>query len=501
MDFENFWILLDLVRVTLVGVAIFLILPYLAVRDSARRRPWHDEMAAAFAGVSFYLLFGIAALGHGRAARPGSAALLYALWIAGTALAARKRHSLFDALPDSRGFERLFGRIEQTGRGWWKTLPIRTARQPLLLFFVVLAISALAYGSFSVLATFRFARAGDYDAALSLHALATGAAWDGNPRVVLLAPLIWFGGVDAATAVRLSDPLLLVLLSFSAFACALRYSPDLSAGQLAAGLGLLAWVLVEPSLTRQTGGVELTAIFALLAAARWRRSWGDCALALLSMAYAGTHWPVLPCVAAGAGLAALGIACVPARWRTRPSLAWAPIAMLVVYSAQGRTAPPETLPYESAARVTARIAREHADRDWLLVSSGREAAQVAGRGWHLPLSDLVTWAERSGSASRPGKLPYQARDVFVLVELRPFRTGLTSLALGSGDADHQEFSQAGRASLHFRATRIMERYLAVHREAAVYHQDADIVVYRVPGATQAGPPDKDGPARPRQEAE
>jgi hypothetical protein len=484
MDWTNLWTLLDLLRLTGVGLVIFLLLPYVAVRGGGpRRRPWHEDMAAGLISVTFYLLFAIAALGHGRAARSGAAAVLYFAWLGGTALFARRSRWALDALPGPMILPAVLRELEDPWRRH-KGLAARMARQPLLVFFTVLSTCSLAYGALSVLSTFRFLRVGDYEAALSLHSLASGAAWDGNPRVVLLAPLIWFSGLGAADALRLSAPLLLVLLAFAALACALRFAPALPSGQLAAGLGLLAWILAERSLNRQTGGAELTAIFALLAASRWRRSWGDCALALLSMGYAGIHWPVLPCVAVGAGLAALGVAVIPTAWRLRPSLAWAPVAALAVFTAQGRPAvPPETVQYESAARIAARIAREHADRDWLLISSGREATQVAGRGWHLPLTALLRYADESGSSLHPARLPFRDRHVFVMVELRPLRTGLRSLAPGSGASDYFESTDAGRATLHFKAARFMERYAAVHREVDVFYHDEDIIVFHFPGAS------------------
>ncbi|MBM3735589.1 MAG: hypothetical protein FJW39_07360 [Acidobacteria bacterium] len=475
MDYSHIHTLAGLLRLTLGGCLIFLVLPYLAVRGpKPRLRPWYEDMAAGFTRVSFCLLFGIAALGYFRAALPGAGLVLYVGWLAAAALPSRW-HGL---LPGAAIRTRIFTFLESPRPLFRAALRWEPIPEPLMAFFVVLAVSAFAYGASLLLPGFRFIRPGDAEQALSLYALTSGAEWDANPHVVLLAPLTWFLGAGAPAAVRLDTALQLVLLSFSIFACAMRYAPAAATGQVAAGLGLVAWVVAEGPLSQRSAAPELTAIFALLAAARAGRSWTDSGLALLSMVYTGADRPVLLWLAAAAAIVAWVIAIAPARWITRPSLAWTPALALIVFSAQGRPSTPETFQYESAARATAKIVSGQRDRDWILISSGQEAAQIAGHGWHVPLAGLVARMEQGGEPA----MPYQARNVFVLIERRPLRTGLRSLAPGSGDPAYFEATDAGRASLHFRAARLMARYAALFPETEIYYQDEDVVVYRINAA-------------------
>jgi hypothetical protein len=129
--------------------------------------------------------------------------------------------------------------------------------------------------------------------------------------------------------------------------------------------------------------------------------------------------------------------------------------------------------------VAHRIARDFRTNDWIVVSPGLEVAQIYGRGWHVELADFVE-AHREDQVADPGfQFPYASQSVFVFVEKQVLDQPAFSFARDAGTAPYYYTTRLGRASLEFRAARLMAAYQGSHRNVAIYYEDDDLIVYRI----------------------
>ena len=161
--------------------------------------------------------------------------------------------------------------------------------------------------------------------------------------------------------------------------------------------------------------------------------------------------------------------------------------MLVAAIAAPRPADVTVHQYEAAARVAHRIAREFRTNDWIVISPGLEVAQTYGRGWHVELADFVN-THSDGQVGQPDfRFAYSAESIFVFVEKKVLDQPAFSFAHDAGAAPYYYNTRLGRASLEFRAARLMTAYAAAHRNVTTYYQDENVIVYRIAQPPAAEP--------------
>jgi hypothetical protein len=235
----------------------------------------------------------------------------------------------------------------------------------------------------------------------------------------------------------------------------------------------------------QQGGIA--AIFWLLAIAIWRVSridaLGSIALALLVQFI--LEKDVLICV---------GVTCLlvlSGRWlcnvlpisRTA-SACIAAVTILGVSLYSARHIPKDgPYQYEAAARNAARIKRDFSRNTWLIISPVQELALTYGRGWHLELSEFVDTHTIEQVSEPAFRFKYPVANTFLFLEKKPLASPQLSLTLPSlGQAFDPTIApyhlRLSRASLQFRAARLIAAYIASHT-VEIYHEDDELVVFRL----------------------
>ena len=477
--------LLDLLRLSTAFAAIFVVLPYLAVRRKGDESLWRT-LTIGFVRTAFFVQISAMVLGDWKLFLPGAAAASFVLWLGVTAAFARQRSGrpLAASLPSrGAGIARLLEFLEERPTVF-APLGSRVRKRfntPVAAGAAVIAAAVALRGVWFALHHVRLQRLESYSRTVSLHSLMRGEAWDHDPSVALLAPLAWLSGLTPDHVIRLSGGLVTAAMVLAmAFAGWRRLGTAagaiLSAACLAASL---LWLNLTPS---EPGGAEWSAIFVILAVGLAGDAWGAAALALLTAAliHMGLS-PVLLMAALALTVASLlgsAIGRFPAVERLVPATAALAIAVAVILTPL-RPAGGEHQ-YEAAARVAHQIAGEFRTNDWILVSPGLEVAQTYGRGWHVELADFVdahTEAKLADPAFRFSS--YAAQSMFVFVEKRVLNQPAFSFAHSGGSASYYYTTRLGRSSLEFRAARLMAAYRSTHKNSTVYYEDDDLIVYRV----------------------
>lgn len=475
----------DLVRLTLVFVLVYVLLPGLALRAGRARRPWYDDAVAGFVRVSF--LFQVAAmiLGAWKLCLPGSMGGLYAIWLAATAAFAAKKYVVFDAIPGTEALLPMLRWADGEEPGPVKAvrrLAGRMRQTPLPAIFAVLVLACFLQTAWLPLHHMRFVNPESYGRALSLQSLTMGQQWNGDWTVAWLSPLVFFGGLDAATVVRWSGPIVAALMLLAVGYWTWRTTGRFATAYCAAGLMALFYLAWGLDHLAEPGGVAIASLFWVLALGLANMYRGDAAMAALIALLISRSLP-LPLIPAmlAVMLAAGGVRClafVPVRFRQAAALAPALSFAMVAFTTP-RAEPQHGAQYEEAARVAYRIAREFRQNDWILVSPGHEVPLIFGRGWHVELSDFVARFTPEQLAAKGFRLPYEAGNVFVFVEKRPLERAAFQSAGDGREASYYYDTKMGRASLEFQAARLMAAYARNHRDATVYHEDEELLVYRV----------------------
>ena len=473
----------DLIRLAAAFATIFLALPYLAFKKKRGGGSPALVLALGFVHAAFFVQVSAMVLGDWKLYLPGAAAATYALWLGAAALFASRRGAVMAARPNGRAevvrllewFERRPRVLEPVGqrlRQAWKS--------PVVAALGVIAAVAGLRGAWFALHHVRLQRLESYTRAISLHSLMRGETWDHDPSVAMLAPLSWASGLAPDQIIRLSGGLvcaaLILALAFTGWRRLGNVQGALTAPAIFAGL-LMALDLVpsEPS------GAELSAVFAILAVGLAGRAWGTAALSLVTAAllYLGLSPLLLPAAVAltVASLLDSLLRRAPAAAALTPALASLAVLLAAIAIPPHGSVPEHQ--YEAAARVAHRIAGEFRTNDWIVVSPGLEVAQTYGRGWHVELADFVNAHSETQMANPEFQLPYQARHLFVFVEKRVLDQPAFSFAHDGGAAPYYYNTRLGRASLEFRAARLMASYVGSHRDSSVYYEDDDLIVYRI----------------------
>ncbi|MFN7923770.1 MAG: hypothetical protein U0Q16_26955 [Bryobacteraceae bacterium] len=475
----------DLVRLSLAFALLYVALPALALRAGRPSRPWYDDSVAAFVRVSFFFQITAMILGGWKLCLPGSLGGLYAVWLAATAAFAAKRFVVFDAIPGPRALLPLLRWADGAEPGAVKRvrgLASRIRETPLPGIFAVLVFACFLQAAWLPLHNMRFVQPESYGRALSLQSLTLGQDWNRDWTVAWLSPLVFFGGLDAATVIRWSSPIVAALLLVATGYWTWRTTGRFGAAYLASALLGLFFVAQGFEKLAEPGGAMIASLFWILALGLLNQYRGDAALAAVTAVLISRALP-LPVIPA---MLALMLAAGGFRWlrympaRSRKALALAPtlsFALLAVTTP--RPEPEHGAQYEEAARVAYRIAREFRQNDWILVSPGHEVPLIFGHGWHVELSDFVTRFTPAMLERAEFRLPYEAGNVFVFVEKRPLERAAFQSAQDGREASYYYDTRMGRASLEFQAARLMAAYSRSHRDASVYYEDDDLVVFRV----------------------
>ena len=477
--------LIDLLRLCTAFAAIFVVLPYLAMRRKGDGSLWRT-LTLGFVQAAFFVQISAMVLGDWKLYLPGAAAASYMLWLGVTAVFARRRNGgpLASSLPSrGAGIARLLEFLEERPAVF---APLagkvrQRLNTPVAAGAAVIAAAVALRGVWFALHHVRLQRLESYSRTISLHSLIRGDAWDHDPSVALLAPLAWLSGLTPDHVIRLSGGLVAAAMVLAmAFAGWRRLGTAVGAILSAAFFAAtLLWLNLTPS---EPGGAEWSAIFVILAVGLAGEAWGVAALALLTAAliHAGLSPVLLPAALALTMASLIGpvIGRAPAAARLVPSAAALAILVAAILTPLRPAAPEHQ--YEAAARVAHRIAAEFRTNDWILVSPGLEVAQTYGRGWHVELADFVdahTEAKLADPAFRFSS--YATESMFVFVEKRVLKQPAFSFAHDAGATSYYYTTRLGRSSLEFRAARLMAAYVSAHKDATVYYEDDDLMVYRV----------------------
>lgn len=349
-----------------------------------------------------------------------------------------------------------------------------------ILFGVAMAIAA----SGSSMTKLAFLHAENYSRALNLQQLTLGQKWGADGSVALLAPVVFLSGVDGAAVIRYTNFLFVAALALAVFAVVSHVSRSSAVATTATGLASLSVCLFSAG---EPAAGCIAAIFWLLPVILWgpalRAALFSVALALLIQFIPDFQTGVILLSTAGVCLAARVAKNV---FAGRLRLAPAAIAAGFVISTGGIS---ETIArkngphqYESAATATAKIRRDFPRNSWLLISPVQELTLTYGHGWHMELSEFVDKYSADEAARPAFQFRFPVANSFVFVEKVPLtaRSSVSLAGLGrlfEPTTARYRFSHS-RASLQFRAARLLSAY-GLHHKIEVYHEDDELIVYRV----------------------
>jgi len=190
--------------------------------------------------------------------------------------------------------------------------------------------------------------------------------------------------------------------------------------------------------------------------------------------------------------AAVGIAClfalaqvvlVPLAGRaTEPILLVASLVVVAIWFPPHQW-PSQCLEYESAARVTQRIAEGFPRQKWAVAAPVEQLAETFGLGGHEDLAEFLE-KYRDQVSNSDFRFPDARDDMFVYVEKRPFQIFSREPDTPSfpvlADATYRNYrSPGGRASLESAALQLCESYRKAHSDTDIFFEDEDLRVYHI----------------------
>jgi hypothetical protein len=356
---------------------------------------------------------------------------------------------------------------------------------------LILALGCLllvAYGRVA-LHQVSFEQSDNYLRAISLSGLTQGQSWETDPSVALLAPLLPFSGLSAASVIRFTGPILATVFSLLLTFCIWRVWRS----TVTALVCLLLFVCVSVFSIHASWELipgSIACVYWVAAGAIWPDSRKYALLAgLVGFMIAPREWvAILIC-----GLIVVAL-CLVARTRTHINRRAASFVANVIFIAvflfwRVEKAPARVFQYESAARVCEQIGRNFHRNDWLVISPFQELAFTYGQGWHFELSTFVSQFTLDQVSKRTFSFPYESSHVFFFVERRPLALGsLPGDSIASwryapaSSSDWSAFlygDPLGRASLQYRAAELLAGYARSHKNISVFYEDNDLVVYHL----------------------
>ncbi len=476
------WI--EFLRVAIPMVVLLVLLPTLAARmfSTAATSRFSDLLAVGFVRTALFLVFLGFLLGAWKLYLPGIVFTAYAVWIVGTVVLASRNGWLYDLDSWTFGYARLLRSVEQRSR--MRHVLDRTLELSQDYLFLTLLIFAMfLHFAWNPLSNLRFPTAAGYAQTLSLGTLLNGSASVRDASATLLAPIALASGLDAATVVRLSVPLLYLLILSAIVCCSYAYSRSPWPAVLAvipfwhysSGPGIEA---------ATTPDATLWATLVLIAAVgAGRRSVGTACSGLLLAWLLAPTLPELFLIA----LASLAIGFVGfGLMRSGPPiLRKASVAALFLLGLSSLASPLPSVPpngpfqYESAARAADRIARKFQRNRWIVVSPMHETAFVTGRGWHKELPQFLDEFPTTAAADKAFRLPFELADIFIFVEKRPLPQIAKLAVPGNSSNSFYYATSPGRTSMAYRAAEFIAAYSSSHNGVTIFHEDDDLVVYQI----------------------
>jgi hypothetical protein len=491
---------LALVRVLVAFCFIFLLLPFLA-----RRRSLHYVRSGLNGGTGTGVLALQFFVRASLVAEVGCLLLgKVGLCLPGVLLAGCILFVLRGALPQARI------ESEESDPGFWSFLFIfledqragkaqvrarlRQCFSTFRLFKSIVVGASIAVLVFvsarSALTQLRFDRPETYVKAVSLGALTGGQLWQPDASIALLAPLIPFSGLDAASVIRFAGPIFTAVFMLVLTLCV----PGIwkNSVSILGSLGLcVTFLLVVPSTASEFTPALVSGVYWIAAPVLWSVSRRDSLLTVMVAVMSFPGWWAL------AGLSLLLLLALDLR--TRWAHDWkkhlaAALVTGVCITAAGAFARSNAKPvlmsqYESAARVCERINRQFPRKEWIVVSPFQELAFTYGRGWHVELSDFVSRVTLDEVAHAKYSLPYDCPNVFFFVERRPIipgaLPGVRNAVWRYSPAESTEWSSflytdpVGRNSLEYRSAELLNAYARSHRNLSVFYEDNDLFVYHL----------------------
>jgi hypothetical protein len=157
------------------------------------------------------------------------------------------------------------------------------------------------------------------------------------------------------------------------------------------------------------------------------------------------------------------------------------VCLIVLPTQRGSSYEPQ---YNASARTAARITREFTRNTWLVVSPVQEVALTYGHGWHMELSEFVEKFSVDEVRRPSFAFRFPVTETFVFVEKQPLMSrgmasGLSGLGSHFDPPTAPYLLRLNRASMQFRAARLMAAYTATHRNGDVFFEDQHVIVYRI----------------------
>ncbi len=505
---------IDCLVVTGTFAAVYILLPAWVIGRSAPSvnfREWSRHAATGFVRSSLLFLAAALVLGKLKVWMAGSAAVTYLSWVLLTAVVRDAGPFGLVIARWQLRFLKTLSWLERPVRRSLRVRPIRFPRlartdsvRPCLALLLGLAFwHSAAYA----LSNLRLQSVEAYSRLFAVQNLISGQGGNWEGSVALLAPVAFFSGADAASALRFGAVAFALMVPLAAAWCVYRFSGVAGAALLALAVTVLLGSIHSQGSPPQASGAEIAPAFWLLALAFLRMSWPD---ALFATAVALFLYPGIP---PGMVLLLTAVAAIAlAAWLARRWLSNSPTTDLAcgAVAASLLLALCLDLPvrsdgphqYESAARVASRIAGEFPRKEWLIISPTHELGYIGGRGWHEEISGWASSYEIDQVAAAEFRFPYQLEDVFVFVEKVPLGSAAGSgtrihslgghLANGMDAAVYAYGTYPGRSSVQFKSARLMEAYARSHDNVSIYHEDGVLTVYRLrpmpPRLASASPP-------------
>lgn len=474
--------ILNLFRVGTILALVYLVLPLYVTRFGGKYKTgWLNLVGPVFLRTALFVQISVIALGQWRLCLPGTMGALYFFWILANTWHSYHSRWMYQSIEWKYRWSRILKRLEpKTGKG-----PVRvTSISPQsAIAYVLISFIFLQTAGFPV-ANLRFLTQESYGRALSIGTLLQGSTWTYEGSIPLLIPAAFWTGLDAATVVRLSGPILLLALLFACWHCVKSFGGSWRSAFFAISIFWIAsrWFQLNPG--EENTARDLAALFLLLAISHLRTSYGYAAISLLLVVMVNPQLDaayLCPVLAVFAGLAMEKLLVSMPTFLSRPATTGLLLAagLPAVIGAGPRFAT-EPLQYESAARAVYEIAAQFPRNQWTIVSPGNELAQIYGRGWHVQLSEF-TRRHRLEQVSRSDfEFPYPTGHVFVFVEKKPLPVKAMAIYSNGDEAAYNYATQSGRIALEYQAAELMAAYVGTHpRNVSVFGEDDDLIVYHV----------------------
>ena len=473
--------ILNLFRVGILFGLVFWALPLFASRLGDKwKNDWQQLSGIVFIRTALFFQIVVPVLSQWRLCLPGIMAALYIGWLLVNAGLSYRFRWMYHASEWKARWAGILGRMEgQSGRRQARSgsLSPQTAISLILIAFICLQTASFP------IANLRFLTQDSYTRALSIETLLQGHSWSYEGSIPMLVPIAFWSGLDAATVIRLSGPVLLLALLLASWRCLLVFGGSWRSAFFAISLFWMSsrWFQLMPG--EENAKQDLAALFLLMAISHVRSSIGYAACSLLLVAM------VNPSLDAGflcllisllVGLAMdKFLKAIPVQMaRPASGLLLLGVGLPAVIGAGPRVAA-EPLQYESAARAVYEIAAQFPRNQWSIISPGNELAQIYGRGWHVQLSDF-TRLHSVERVSRPDfEFAYPTEHIFVFVEKRPLPVKAMAVTSKGDEAAYNYGTKSGRSSIEYVAADLMSAYVRSHKNVSVFGEDDDLVVYHI----------------------